>query len=405
MLKKNTGISFVISILIVALYYYVYRYVFRYNDEGTSPTYSETPIVFKYGKYILLLLIYSYYILKSRNSITIGKSSQRILICIFLFVTVLFLRLCALGEIEDIKLLMVGVLPFIYIKLNGYVLDYNRISRFFYYFFLFSTIYELIQIFLFFSIGRLPALAYEDSISVRFGGAWDDPNSWGIALSFFIPFVYYFCKNSFRRKSLVACGLLMLIIAQSLTAIGAFVFSVSLTEYMIHKNKRVLYLLIVFILLFTFYQLYELFLSNSFILDYIEMKQGSIDDHAKSVDIFSEFEWHNYLLGVGESFFNESDYVNMLCFGGIPMLLLYFTISLGNIFRLYRIVKKHCNEVALWRGALTFQIAFLIASANLPCTRMFYLYMLFNVFLCISTFNPDFRYLKKACNLKKTNGE
>ena len=76
------------------------------------------------------------------------------------------------------------------------------------------------------------------------------------------------------------------------------------------------------------------------------------------------------------------------------MLLFYFTISLSNIFKLFKIVKRQSNEVALWRGALTFQIAFLLASSNLPCTRMFYLYMMFNVFLCISTFNPDFRYRK-----------
>ena len=394
MLRKNIGTNYIISILVVSLYYYIYRYIFKYNDEGTSPTYSGTPNVFKYGKYILLLLVYMYFILKSRFIRPIGKSSQRVLLCIVFFCMVLFLRICALWELDDVKLLIVGLLPFIYIKLNGYVLDYSRISRFLYHFFLFSAIYELIQIFLFFFIGRLPALAYEGSISVRFGGAWDDPNSWGIALSFFIPFVYYYCRNSFMRKAMVACGILMLIVTQSLTAIGAFVFSVSLTEYMIHKNKRVLYLLIVFILLFIFYQLYELFLSNSFIIDYIEMKQGSIDDHAKSIDIFSDLEWYNYLFGVGEPFFNESDYVNMLCFGGIPMLLFYFTISLSNIFKLFKIVKRQSNEVALWRGALTFQIAFLLASSNLPCTRMFYLYMMFNVFLCISTFNPDFRYRK-----------
>lgn len=400
-LKKKIGTNYIISLLVVGLYYYIYRYIFRYNDEGTSPTYSETPNVFKYGKYVLLLLVYSYFILKSRNSVSIGKFGQRVFVCITFFCMVLFLRLCALMEIDDVKLLIVGLLPFIYIKLNGYVLDYSRISRFLYHFFLFSAIYELIQIFLFFSIGRLPALAYEGSISVRFGGAWDDPNSWGIALSFFIPFVYYYCRNIFRRKIMVACGLLMLIVAQSLTAIGAFVFSVSLTEYMIHKNKRVLYLLIVSIILFTIYQLYELFLSNSFIIDYIEMKQGSIDDHSKSIDIFSDLEWHNYLFGVGEPFFNESDYVNMLCFGGIPMLLFYFIISLSTILKLFKIVKRQSNEMALWRGALTFQIAFLVASANLPCTRMFYLYMMFNVFLCISTFNPDFRYCKGVSSLKE----
>lgn len=394
MLRKNIGTNYIISILVVSLYYYIYRYIFKYNDEGTSPTYSGTPNVFKYGKYILLLLVYMYFILKSRFIRPIGKSSQRVLLCIVFFCMVLFLRICALWELDDVKLLIVGLLPFIYIKLNGYVLDYSRISRFLYHFFLFSAIYELVQIFLFFFIGRLPALAYDNSISVRFGGPWDDPNGWGIALSFFIPFVYYYCRNSFMRKAMVSCGILMLIVTQSLTAIGAFVFSVSLTEYMIHKNKRVLYLLIVFILLFIFYQLYELFLSNSFIIDYIEMKQGSIDDHAKSIDIFSDLEWYNYLFGVGEPFFNESDYVNMLCFGGIPMLLFYFTISLSNIFKLFKIVKRQSNEVALWRGALTFQIAFLLASSNLPCTRMFYLYMMFNVFLCISTFNPDFRYRK-----------
>ena len=160
MLRKNIGTNYIISILVVSLYYYIYRYIFKYNDEGTSPTYSGTPNVFKYGKYILLLLVYMYFILKSRFIRPIGKSSQRVLLCIVFFCMVLFLRICALWELDDVKLLIVGLLPFIYIKLNGYVLDYSRISRLLYHFFLFSAIYELVQIFLFFFIGRLPAFLW-----------------------------------------------------------------------------------------------------------------------------------------------------------------------------------------------------------------------------------------------------
>ena len=374
---------FVLAVLTIAIYYYVYRYALQYNDENTSPTYTATPTIFKYGKYLLLLLVYLHFVLKGRIVTVNRKFGMGIYLYIVLFNSLLLLRLIIFGEIDTLKLMTISIIPLIYIKVAWSELDFCKIEKFLYKFYVFAIIYELVQLFLFFTQGRLPALAYEDSISVRFGGPWDDPNGWGISLSFFIPFVYYYTAG-LKKKVLVVIGILMLIASQSLTAIGAFICSCSLAEYMIHKKRRVLYLCIAFVVAFISYLFCEFFLSNSFIIDYMEMKQGSIDDHANSLSIFSDFEWYNYLIGIGTPFFNESDYSNMLCFGGILMLLLYFMIALLNISQIYRIIKRQEANLAFWKGVLTFQIAFLIASVNLPCTRMFYLYVLFNVFLCIS---------------------
>ena len=36
------------------LFYNFHRYIFKYNAEGTSPTYANTPLLWKISKYIIL---------------------------------------------------------------------------------------------------------------------------------------------------------------------------------------------------------------------------------------------------------------------------------------------------------------------------------------------------------------
>lgn len=56
--SKNRRLSnWVAAALILYLFYYSYRYIFKYNAETTSPTYSDTPLAFQLGKYILLAII------------------------------------------------------------------------------------------------------------------------------------------------------------------------------------------------------------------------------------------------------------------------------------------------------------------------------------------------------------
>ncbi len=383
----NYNTKFVMSVLLLALLYYSYRYIFQYNSEGTSPTYTNTPELFKIGKYILLIFIYFYFIIagggkKQKESSNYG---YEVLCLIVTFDFVLFLRALLFQDVEMVKLLSVGILPlFYYWQYRGSRVDILKISNILYWFFLFSIIYEFTQFLLFFSIGRLPALAYNNSISVRFGGPWDDPNGWGISLSFFIPFVYYYKKKSRWRYSLIVIGMVMLIATQSLTAIGSCFLSWSFLQFIVNRSKRPVYVMSLILLLIISYTSYRLVLSNSFVLDYIEMKQGSVYGHAKSLNIFSSFEWFHYIIGYPENIFNESDIANILCFGGVLLLIVYMSIIFFTISGVIKLIRKNVEFLFFWKSTLAFLIAYLIASINLPCTKMFYLFVMFNVIVCLT---------------------
>lgn len=55
--RKNATTHYVCAALILFLYYYIYRYVLQYNSDDTSPTYSNTPVLFQLAKYLILILL------------------------------------------------------------------------------------------------------------------------------------------------------------------------------------------------------------------------------------------------------------------------------------------------------------------------------------------------------------
>lgn len=55
--RKNATTHYVCAALILFLYYYIYRYVLQYNSDDTSPTYSNTPVLFQLAKYLILVLL------------------------------------------------------------------------------------------------------------------------------------------------------------------------------------------------------------------------------------------------------------------------------------------------------------------------------------------------------------
>lgn len=385
-IKCNRITWFVIAVLTLAFYYYCYRYVFQYNSDRTSPLYSDTPIILKLLKYPIMLVIYGYFIaIFEWDKICWRKKAEVPLLLLCVFCCYLFFHTVFFFDLDTLKMSLICFIPFLFLLQNKTNINLYAVCRFLSCFYLFAIVYEVVQLLLFYLIGRLPALAYENSISVRFGGPWDDPNGWGIALSFFIPFSFFYYRRSFLRLLSIVFGIIMLVLTQSLTAIGCFLLSLMFSTCLLGGRNRWIYLAILAILMVCgCFFVYSIF--GTFITDYISLKQGSIDDHAGSLDTILNFQWYNYLVGLDDNVFNESDIVNILCYGGVPLLITWLLIISLSILFIENVIERNPECPSFWKASLFYQISFFIAQFNLPCTRIFYLYVFFNVILSLSIY-------------------
>ena len=386
--ESRASTRFVLCLLLLGLYYYCYRYILQYNSVSTSPTYSDTPQIYKLTKYILLFVIYLYFVIIKSPFIR-NRHSRRETLTYYLCVifNVLIVLSCCLSHdyLRTVQTLSLTILPIFFYHFNFRIIKYQKILTFLLVFYLFAILYEMMQLVLFEFWGRLPALAYKGTTSIRFGGPWDDPNGWGVALSFFIPFSYFYTRK--YRFVMVVIGLVMLLLTQSLTAIGAFVASVLFATYLRNTGSRVKYVLLLLLAIWLCVLLIPSLSDHSFLHDFFRTKQRSISDHMNSTLIFGELEWYNYIVGNDQPYTFESDIANMIGRGGLLLLGVYLALIIKNITDLLGLIKENGPACAFWKASLYFQVAFLIASVNMPCSSVFYLFLMFNVILCLSTFS------------------
>lgn len=387
---KQVYTNLIILLLGVSLYYYSYRYIFQYNSSDTSPTYSNTPMPFQIGKYIICgaIIILYLLILRYKKKKLFNQHSLSMFIKLFLYTFLLFLYGIININITSIQKATIYFIPLI-LGFWGFVtIDLYKIEKFIYYFCIYSIIYEFIQVILFILYGRLPALAYSQSFSVRFGGPWDDPNGFSIFISFLLPFTYYYCTNKKAKIFWIIANILMILLAQSVTAIIADIMAFSI-YYVVNSNNKItrqkkiikLFCLIPFIILIA-----HILINTSFIHTFIEMKQGSVDGHMSSFEAFSQISIIQFLFGFSH-IAGESDITNHIGQWGIFFLLLFYTIYLKNIYKLYHLMKQ--QTTALWKSSFIFQIAFLFASINLPVSAIFPISLTSCIIILISSFQQE----------------
>ncbi len=260
------------------LLYNSHRYLFKYNSVGTSPTYTDTPLSWKLGKYILFLVILLVIFATSR--FTFRKSvvpqvffSLSLLLLAINFLNVVFYRSVFFDEIEYI-LLFLMTFPFFFIseRVIEYIsenLDYliELTAKFF----IVSDIFVFAN-FVFFD--RLPALAYEGSLMIRFGGFWDDPNGFGLMSVFLL-----FC-NFQKRRYFLSLGLLFCIILTGSLSSFILLF-ISIIYWSGIVSKRVSSIFFYFGLVSILFAV-TLFVSyNQEIFNYLAAKQSSLNAHTK----------------------------------------------------------------------------------------------------------------------------
>jgi hypothetical protein len=215
--------------LLVCAFYPAYRYPLRINDTSTSPTYSDTPTSLQAGKYVLLapLAVFAAWYLARR----VGRMSIRDWILAgFAAVAAARGAFVLLDERSVATADLVGPIAAVVPIALAAGIGLSRSPRarslgdaafaFAAALVLAHLVANVVQIFLWAAFDRLPALGYRDSLSVRFGGLWDDPNSTGTYSAAFVVFLAARRIRVPRRTEIVLAlaALVNIVVAQSFSA-------------------------------------------------------------------------------------------------------------------------------------------------------------------------------------------
>jgi hypothetical protein len=357
------------------------------NSTGTSPTYSDTPLAFQMGKFILVLpicAIAAMYIWNRRLSFARWALAALIL-CMSAYPIA---KLIGAGE-ANAAYLNVAFWPIaaliLVLAVRG--ISTAALDRYFSFVFFFAVASEVVQILLFLTIGRLPALAYAGTFSIRFGSFLDDPNGSPALWYLLMGWAYYRYAG---LRLIVAEGALLvcLLLTQSLTALGFLgllaLFLVG--KYFLHKPNPVwiicFCLLIGTLIVFVWAPLTTV---GSML---VEDRIGSIDQHLSQVSGTNTNLGLNWLSGVSPYTPYESWWVGSMINFGIAWYLLSVAI-VGTldiaVFRAFRRARSR-QQKSVFCGILLLAVYFTFGNANLPLFMIFPINFLFFFFTSLIFF-------------------
>ena len=248
--------------------------------------------------------------------------------------------------------------------------------------------------------GRLSALAYADSWSVRFGSILDDPNGFGLLLALFLGYTFE-ARQRLRTVRLIllfAC----LILTQSITAIISVIAAVALylvvrSDLRIKKSTVVTGLGLIMVLgIFTMWVViywHEVAMkSETVTLAYdalMAQKSASAEDHIGGWSTLVNHADASTILGVHSlGYLGEPGYANLLgAFGGFYLLswLLLGVLAIVCYARIVRSRVANRESRAVAGAAFCFLSAIYIGAFNLPTPSIFPLDILTAIFIGLIT--------------------
>jgi hypothetical protein len=372
---------FIATLFVVGFYYSWYRYPFKINASTTSPTYGDTPIALRLGKYLILAGVILWFL--SARSVVRQPLRVANPLALLLLTYMMLLPMVIAGNIGQFDMveqgfvLIPGILLVFFPEVRLPVATFNRQLRLFLYV---GFAVNALQVFLFLAFGRLPALAYENSISVRFGSILDDPNSFGLLLSWLFPFsAFYF--DGLKRVAILSGLVLCLILTQSLTAFVVFMV-VAGTMVSIAAATRIRSLFMTAVAgLATAAVVWAVFLAfGREIMTVLRLywlgRQGSNAAHAEAIPTLFNLRLIN-LLGLEprpKGFFSETAYVNILGQFGIPYFLVFVGLGAWAGWRaltLLRDPRSGRETQAFAAGALGLFAVVYVGSLALPLPAAF----------------------------------
>lgn len=393
---EKTWTILIMSLLFLAFYYLSYRYPLQYNSSTTSPTYSDTPILFQIAKYGVFLGIMYFFFLLFMAQKTPIIFSKKCLIEFSFIVYLVFYAIFMSAVTKNNYLFQTGL--FISVVLLYHLfpfssLQYSKIVKFVRLFINLAIVFEIYQLINYMAFDRLPALGYYNSYTVRFGSIWDDPNSFALLIPFMIAFISTGTYGRFQKIILISLLLIMLLLTQSLTGLFSVIvsFPIGIIILFLFDNRKKYLKSLLNVSLFYGFIVFLLwvFMDQLNILKTLfTEKQTSINSHLSGFDYLSSVGVRAYLgfnlSPLGK--YAESGYVNLMLNFGIVFLIIYILIGLFTIIRLAIFIKNNYEKtnIHLFYAVFYFVLSFYIGMINLPIDTVFPLNLLLAVCIVLS---------------------
>ncbi len=327
---------FFLGFLIFFDVYYSFRYLLRFGSPISPEGYSLTPISFQVAKYFivvsLFVSIFIFFWLKNKNLKDIFKNKISLLVLFLILYCLISLFKfdnfgLSLGHI--VKMLFVVPIFFIVPLFFKTKEDLLRVlKKFFVFSIIYHSLYNVIIIMLFFFFGRMPGLGFGEVLG-RFGGGWDDPNTFSAWLVLLIAVLLLSKdknKDEIKQKSfLIMLLVLFLSLTFSVTGLLGLVL-VSFIYFVYKKGKSLKLWSIAFIgsiiaLIFYLKDLYNFI---------YQAKLGSAVGHFEKVELVSGSQNYNQIIkiifGDKQAIFHENFYLQFLNNFGVIGLFLFLTI-------------------------------------------------------------------------------
>lgn len=365
-----------------ALLYLTYRYPFQIGSASTSQGYSDTPLILQVGKYAVLgsiALLMAAAIASRANMTRLPTVGWVIFLASIYAATVSALGVPLTDNPEQLECAFVWGLAAL--LLLSSTPDVERMARLLYYFAIFAVAFTLMQVALFFGAGRMPGVSIDDSILVRFGGPWDDPNGYAMALSLLLPLAFHMTRTGARRILFVGLGLACLLATQSLTGIFSFIVAMGagtllllvIRSFAVSRNAIAWCITALVVAAPIVGGAMLLLPIEEALTAYLELKSGSIEIHAQGFGILQDAPPYAYLGFAPMKEWGEMGYVNWLTNYGA----LY---AAANIFTLLTMLlasaictrlARNETEKSFFIAGTYFLIAFSVGLGNLPLDVVF----------------------------------
>jgi hypothetical protein len=372
--------------LILCTVYLSYRYPLQINSSGTSPTYSDTPVMLQMGKFVLALPLFAIAAVRGLGK-TLTPRQWLVTLGILFLSGYSLLKVFGDNDVKYLELSFWMLFP-LALVLGADAIRISSIDRYLRFLLIYALVSTAIQVALFIAFGRLPALAYEGTILIRFGGFLDDPNGFGAILFLLLGWSYGRFKG-WTRFFILGSLVVSLLLTQSWTAIG-FLAAVFLFWVLIVVRRRpwLGVPIICACALLALLAIRETSPSLQTVFEnMLHAKQESIEGHSFSWD-----PWVSRLAKwtlVGDSTYNtyESWWASAPVNFGVPWLVV-FLILIAELIRSLRsgYLGSGSSTRPVYLGFLLFGCYFVLGSLNLPFPTIFPINCLFFLFCFLETF-------------------
>ncbi len=383
---------FAMGVFAAANVYYFHRWFFRYSSSSTSPTYEDTPVSWKVGKYVLMALAVTIAATVAWRRSAIDRSSLRLLsdgpwrwmVAFVVYVGALSLVGVA---IDDDAAGLVSWYFFVPAVLLWALSQPGRgslvvIARVGVGLIVYHACFVVMQIVAYVAFDRVPALSYRNGL-LRFGGGLDDPNGFGVLAV--LPLLLVIATlRSFQRRwlagVLVAVTAAMVAVPASFTALVAAVVGLAALAP-IRRQCRILVAVAA-----GASAIGALLMAIPYIRTTVERKSQSarrrFDLDGSSIDngigeYVSDASWFEFIVGSpGSDVSTENSYVAAFTeFGLIGVIIVVGAVVVsvrGGAASAH--AARNAGDVHLARvleGTTAFLVAFAVAALGVPFFEVF----------------------------------